>query len=225
MYFNAEAIKAKQKRVDIFNNTLEIIKDITVNGNNYYLSDIYKVKEGSFTGNISVVDNNSIDCFIDNYRKDEQNRLEKKYAILNFADFIYAGGLVLKGGSAQEECLCRATNLYTYIFGDPLYDEHKKMMRRKVCGYEFNSDAIYSKDVAVVKTGSAYNVLERLIYCDIITICAPNIKKANLNDESLYNIMKDRWARVVSIANDNNIDTLIVGAWGCGVFRCKILKL
>ena len=52
---------------------------------------------------ISICNEDTISCVLNIYRKDNDNHI----AMLNFADAYTPGGLVLKGATTQEECICR----------------------------------------------------------------------------------------------------------------------
>jgi uncharacterized protein (TIGR02452 family) len=45
---------------------------------------------------------------------------------LNFANGIHPGGGFLSGSRAQEEVLCRSSALAYTLWGDPMYDTHRK---------------------------------------------------------------------------------------------------
>ena len=47
-----------------------------------------------------------------------------KIAVLNFANPEYPGGGVSFGAMAQEECLCRSSNLYACISDNKVFDEY-----------------------------------------------------------------------------------------------------
>lgn len=55
-----------------------------------------------------------------------------KTAILNFANPVEPGGGVLRGASAQEEYLCRASNLYPCLISEQakdFYSKHNKILK------------------------------------------------------------------------------------------------
>ena len=59
-------------------------------------------------------------------------------------------------------------------------------------------------------------------FCDVITCAAPNFTTARkynmVSLEENYLALKNRCQFVVNIANYNKVSTLILGAFGCGVF-------
>ena len=57
---------------------------------------------------------------------------------------------------------------------------------------------------------------------NVITCAAPNKSTAqkyqNVSDEENTEVLRSRIKFVLDIAKDNDVDTLILGAYGCGVF-------
>lgn len=127
---------------------------------------------------------------------------KEKVCILNMASPKRAGGGVKNGARAQEECLFRSTNLCVSVVQDfyPLhYDE-----------FLYTKDALIIKDVY-------YNVIEpKLIDC--ITIAAPNLRGSQYTQEDYVDTLDLKITGMIEAANRNSCETLILGAWGCGVF-------
>ena len=72
-------------------------------------------------------------------------------AVLNFANPVHPGGGVEVGAMAQEECLCRSSNLFACLSGkaakEEFYDYHMNN------GNNMNSDRlIYIRNVTVFKS-------------------------------------------------------------------------
>ena len=153
--------------------------------------------------------------------------------VLNFASSTNPGGGVTKGSTAQEECLCRCSNLYLTLYQEKCirkyYNVNKKYMTN------LGSDAIiYSRNVYVFKDKD-YNMLpvKDRFYVDVLTCAAPNLRenprnqynsnaseeKLTLTDEELYNIHVKRARNILNVAIKNEDDYLILGAFGCGAFR------
>ena len=136
----------------------------------------------------------------------------RKTAVLNFASYKYLGGGFLQGSRAQEECLCHSSTLFNVLskFEDNYYVENRKDLN----GGLYRNKALYSPNVYF----RGYSVR----FCDVITCAAPNysvvqryghaIKKEN--SEAL----KSRIEFVLNIAKENEVENLILGAFGCGVF-------
>ena len=154
---------------------------------------------------ISICNEDTISCVLNIYRKDNDNHI----AMLNFADAYTPGGLVLKGATTQEECICRCSNLYESLISDKCkndyYDYNATLKNRY-----YTDRTIYSKYVCLFKD-SNYNRLSYPIFPDVITCPAPVCCE---NKEVWVN----RIDAVLCTAKENNIDTLVLGAWGCGAF-------
>ncbi len=137
---------------------------------------------------------------------------EYKMAVLNFASYKHPGGMYLKGSKAQEECLCHESILYNVLKRFPDYYDWNKS---NIYDHLYTNRAIYSPAVLFMRGARTAN-------CDVITCAAPNFsagrsyKKVTREDNTLA--LKSRIKMVLDIAEDNKVDTLILGAYGCGVF-------
>ena len=153
--------------------------------------------------------------------------------VLNFASSTNPGGGVTKGSTAQEECLCRCSNLYLTLYQEKCIREYYNVNKKYMTN--LGSDAIiYSRNVYVFKDKD-YNMLpvEDRFYVDVLTFAAPNLRenprnqyntdaseeKLTLTDEELYNIHVKRARNILNVAVKNEDDYLILGAFGCGAFR------
>ena len=153
--------------------------------------------------------------------------------VLNFASSTNPGGGVTKGSTAQEECLCRCSNLYLTLYQEKCIREYYNVNKKYMTN--LGSDAIiYSRNVYVFKDKN-YNMLpvKDRFYVDVLTCAAPNLRenprnqyntdaseeKLTLTDEELYNIHVKRARNILNVAIKNEDDYLILGAFGCGAFR------
>lgn len=136
-----------------------------------------------------------------------------KVAALNFASFKNPGGMFLKGSKAQEECLCMNSTLYPVLdsFRDTYYEPNKKLLNRAL----YTDRALYTPDVI-------FESKELTVKADIITCAAPNKyaaqKYQNVSDEENEKALRNRLLFIRDIVIDQGVDTLILGAFGCGVF-------
>jgi uncharacterized protein (TIGR02452 family) len=135
---------------------------------------------------------------------------------LNFASAKHPGGGFLGGARAQEESLARSSGLYACLVGHAMYDLHQAARDPMYTSY-----AIYSPDVPVFRTDEG-KLLEQPYLCGFITAPAVNAKVVLERDPSRRSAIRDAmWERilkVLAIATINGHETLVLGAWGCGVF-------
>lgn len=153
--------------------------------------------------------------------------------VLNFASSTNPGGGVTKGSTAQEECLCRCSNLYLTLYQEKCIREYYNVNKKYMSN--LGSDAIiYSHNIYVFKDKD-YNMLpvKDRFYVDVLTCAAPNLRenprnqyntdaseeKLTITDEELYNIHVKRARNILNVAIKNEDDYLILGAFGCGAFR------
>ena len=152
------------------------------------------------------------------------NYLGKKVAVLNFASATTPGGGVEKGASAQEECLCRVSNLFLCLSDksvwEPFYQAHYNEDDNI-----HNDDIIYTPDVHVIKNDNYQDYSESDQFnVDVITCAAPNLRKNpnnlfNVDAEELFRVHYKRAAKIMQVAASKGVEVLILGAFGCGAFR------
>lgn len=139
-------------------------------------------------------------------------------AVLDFASYVYPGGGFDKGYMAQEEDLCHNSTLYNILSSDELskWYQHQEY-KDKINNFLYHDTGIYIPNV--VFNSDNYDP----VTCDVIVVAAPYAKKAmktgvkkNRLDEAILN----RVYTVLKMASDNDVEVLILGAFGCGVFRC-----
>lgn len=146
---------------------------------------------------------------------------DAKIGVLNFASARNPGGGVVRGAEAQEECLCRCSTLYPCINTEDLFKNYYQM-HRSLKELTYTDACIYTPDIMVIKTDTAYpeSMPESEWYSvDILTCPAPNVSTVRISDMELLKIHKRRGRHIISIAAANNIDVLVLGAFGCGAFR------
>lgn len=146
-------------------------------------------------------------------------------AVLNFASATTPGGRVLSGSSAQEECLCRCSNLYASLSSKEADDLFYSVHRAELDELN-NDDIIFTPQTVVFKsdTERPENLpLKDRFFCDVISCAAPDIrsfreKGKTIGDEELKAIFLKRMNRILDVAAANGDDVLILGAFGCGAF-------
>jgi uncharacterized protein (TIGR02452 family) len=136
---------------------------------------------------------------------------------LNFASAKNPGGGFLRGARAQEESLARASGLCRCIAGNPMYDYHRALRDTMYSNY-----AIYSPGVPIIRDDDGV-LVEQPVCCAFITVPAVNAGVVLERDPSrrgeIRLAMAARIAKVLAIAAVKQHDAVVLGAWGCGVFR------
>ena len=199
------------------NSYLEAETAAMIQGTQIYTGDIALSKPGALADgeNISVVEDTTYSC---------AGKLvgEGKVAVLNFANAYHPGGGVTKGALAQEECLCRSSNLYAGLITDPMIRHYYRRNKRNAGKY--GSDTVaYHPGVVVFKDDEVCAQLmdeSQWFKVDVITCAAPQIDFSNpISDEELYGIHVNRGRRIIQAAAANGVDMLVLGAFGCGAFN------
>ena len=143
-----------------------------------------------------------------------------RIAVLNFASPTTPGGGVLRGSTAQEECLCRCSTLYPALNQARCWDGFYQPNRRR--HDTLATDAcIYTPDVVVVKEDGAMPTTlpeKDRFAVDVITCAAPNLRNTSIADDELWDIHVRRANRLLAVAASLGVRTLVSGAFGCGAF-------
>lgn len=140
-----------------------------------------------------------------------------KVCVLNFASYRYAGGQFINGAMAQEEALCHSSNLYNILssnrINENFYTKNKLTLNNNI----YESNMLYVPDVVFDDESGT------VVKCDVITCAAPNKgavlayhkECADKVDDAMY----ERIDHILFVAKTCKVDTLILGAFGCGVFK------
>lgn len=185
---------------------------IDVNSPKYDYKFKSVISENRFTvhnSKLILVNTDSVSAVFDFYN------LSHKIAVLNFASFTHPGGKFYEGSRAQEEALCHESTLYPVLRAHPEYYEHNKDYKNN---FMYDDRLLYTKDIIFIK--------DRIVKADVITCAAPNMNanskygRVKVNSDSLYFTLLSRAMFIIKTALNNEADTMILGAWGCGVFMC-----
>lgn len=158
----------------------------------------------------------------------------KKVCVLNFASASNPGGGVTRGSSAQEEAICRCSTLYKNLTEENLWKKFY-MPHRRQGNPLHNDDCIYTPDVVVLKSDTAYPKLlpEKQWYkVNVLTCAAPNLRErpsnrmnpgdgnvaVRIKRTELQRLHEKRMRKVMEIAASNGNEVIILGAFGCGAF-------
>jgi uncharacterized protein (TIGR02452 family) len=143
---------------------------------------------------------------------------EENVCCLNFASAKNPGGGFLGGAQAQEESLARASGLYETL------KQHPKMYQtnRAYKSLLYTEHMIYSPLVPVFRDDNDC-LIDNHYLVSIITSPAVNRGALMTNEPQslpkIETVMLNRIENLLSVAIINNQTSLILGAWGCGVFR------
>ena len=139
-------------------------------------------------------------------------------ALLNFASAKNAGGGFLGGAKAQEEDLCRSSGLYLCQLEQPDY----YAANRATPSMLYTDHIIYSPRVPFFRVSGA-DLLNECFYPSVITAPAPNagvfLQRDPDGAAALAQTLQRRTAYVLAVAKAQGQKNLVLGAWGCGVFR------
>ncbi|MFD3717910.1 TIGR02452 family protein [Streptomyces sp. NPDC058674] len=139
-------------------------------------------------------------------------------AVLNFASARNPGGGYVRGAKAQEEALCRASALYETLLEAPEYYAVHRAERSTF----YTDRVIHSPGVPVFRDDRGA-LLETPFRAGFLTSPAPNAGTIRRQEpervEEIPGALLRRAGLVLEVAALHGYPRLVLGAWGCGVFR------
>jgi uncharacterized protein (TIGR02452 family) len=145
-------------------------------------------------------------------------RLGGDVAALVFASARHPGGGFLSGAQAQEESIARASALFACQQRVPEFYEYHRASR----DLRYSDRVIYSPGAPVFRD-DAGDLLATPHRVTFLTAAAPNLGAIRTNQpelaDSVPETLRRRAVRVVEVAAAHGHRRLVLGAWGCGVFR------
>lgn len=153
-----------------------------------------------------------------------------KVAVLNMASRTSPGGGVISGAGAQEEYLFRCSDYYKSLYQYVDYAAQYDVDRNKEYSYPMDRDfgGCYSPNVTVFRgvEEEGYPFLAEPWQVNFIAVAALNRPETvYLSDGSLRLVddlvipAKDKIRTIFNIAIDNDVQVLVLGAFGCGAYQ------
>jgi len=210
--------KAAQETLDIFekgyyfSNSNKIVSQ-SIYSTEFLLEkelEALAVSEGKLSPTYEVVNESVIDTIL---RFGSGNS-----GVLNFASAKNPGGGFLNGSLAQEEALAVSSDLYnSQLQAQQFYD-----INRGCRTTLYTHNMIYSREITFIRDGSM-NLLDSPILVNVLTSPAVNAgayyKNENGNKSTVLSVMEKRIRYILKVFADKGDRTIILGAFGCGVFK------
>lgn len=137
--------------------------------------------------------------------------------LLNYASARNPSGGFINGAKAQEEDLARCSGLYLCQLKQPTYYEVNRLHDSLL----YTDHIIYSPRVPWFRKRSR-ELLDEYFLASVITAPAPNagqvLRRNPTAHSEIESVVRRRAGYVLAVARDNGHRSLLLGAWGCGVF-------
>ncbi len=137
--------------------------------------------------------------------------------VLNFASAKNPGGGFINGAMAQEESLAASGTLYRTLTA---HEEYYRSNRAQT-SMMYTDHAIYSPDVTFFRSGN-FRLVETPVKASVLTLPAVNMGQVRLKGEDTAEaarVMRRRMALALAVFAEKGAKDLVLGAYGCGVFR------
>ncbi|MCR4903566.1 MAG: TIGR02452 family protein [Butyrivibrio sp.] len=229
----------REERIKVFEDTLDFIDynkklmesvEYAKEHTNVYFDDEYPAFDESDVKKmeLEVTKERTFESAMRLHKESETDHI----AVMNFGNAFHPGGGVAKGSGAQEESLCRCSTLYPLLTEkypkDEFYGYHEELGSSRA-----SDSVIYTENVIICKTDE--DIPKRLeekdwVKVDVITAAAPDLRKAedmhyvegeeeSMTDAELFGYHVKRAIHILTIAASKEVDTLVLGAFGCGAFK------
>lgn len=137
--------------------------------------------------------------------------------LLNFASAKNPGGGFLNGAKAQEETLTVSSTLYPTLTAHEEYYTKNRACRSMM----YLDYGIYSPDVVFIRD-AALRLTAQPVRASVLTLPAVNMGQVVLkgeDPEEARRVMRRRMHLALAIFAEQKARHLVLGAFGCGVFR------
>lgn len=200
-------------------NGVDISEDIKkmLDGTQSYIGESKYIKKDKEISKceVRVVNDSTINLMIDQYNKYGSS------CGLNFASAKNPGGGFINGAMAQEESLCYNSLLYESIKNErKTYDFSRNHLNNGL----YSTWAIYSPNVLIVRD-KFMKLTEPNVKCSFITSPAPNKGVYKGKSIDVREALEERCRLVLDICIEHNEKNIVLGAFGCGVFRNSPLEV
>ncbi|GHU54073.1 TIGR02452 family protein [Clostridia bacterium] len=220
----------REQRIEIFNDT----QRLTTNGGVYATQTKQAIENTIVFGEKQLLSSSPkfpiCPISVENAPTlDVAQRFEGRYghvAVLNFASAKNPGGGVERGANAQEEYLCRCSGLYNCLKSSKVFGEYYGY-HRKQRSTLYSDKIIFSVGVPVFKDANG-NRLGCAFDADVITCAAPNVgtdefkgrnpESVEFGHLSYREVLYNRIKNILTVAANNSVKAIVLGAFGCGVF-------
>ncbi|KAH0785965.1 TIGR02452 family protein [Histomonas meleagridis] len=180
-----------------------------------YAYDNSDFTPGNKQGLISIHNESTVDAC---YRLVQQEN-KSNVCALNFGNSIHPGGLFATNARAQEESICRCSSLYySLIQKHEFYEYNRQNTKGEASNY-----LIFSPNVPIWKKND-FTLLDKPILASFITSAAVDC----LSVRKGINIDETNDSRIQTILKcciENNVEHIILGAFGCGAFHNNPKKI
>lgn len=145
-------------------------------------------------------------------------------AVLNMASHKHPGGGVANGSRAQEEELCRRSNLLYSLYPFTALGKSFFGFQQKAEYPIPRYGGIYSPGVTIYREPGTYKTMIEPKTCSVISVpgvVCPEVDEVTrmMKNPKDISLVKGKIRSILRIAIDNNHSKLVLGALGCGAFR------
>lgn len=213
----------KERRIASANQTILAFKNgvyDTSETSSSLIDNLSPSKDKGFVTTIKVVDEDVVNAVHEQSKK-------MKTGVMNFASATHPGGGYESGANAQEETLCRNSFLGFELekFKETYYSKNRKDNR----GGLYSRNLIYSKNVLFIKNtnGSHEYFVEKPSKADVVTVAAPNQRMydGTISQRKYSLEIAHKIQLTLRAFKENNCESIILGAFGCGVFGNHPMKV
>lgn len=132
-------------------------------------------------------------------------------AVVDPASFTRPGGAYVEGSYGPEQQLCAESNLYPIL--EAMRNTYHEPNKQERHGGLLSDHALFIPAVKFLRNGDVRNA-------DVIVVAAPNRTRAleaHRSEQECDTDLRNRIETIMRIAAANEVETLVVNAFGCGI--------